>query len=81
MYITFSSTGRGERKEGKIHKYYIECKNYKQARNVFIKAKFAGSKTHYVSMRFSQPKYAEQTHRIVDSYTGVTEFKKKYKGD
>lgn len=78
MYITFSSTTKNERIEGKIHKYYIECKTLKKARDTFTKAKFNG-KTHYVSLRFSKPKYAVETHKVVDSYKSATEFKKRYK--
>ena len=79
MYVTFSSTTKNERIDGKIHKYYIKCKNYRKARDTFVRAKFSGN-THYVSLRFSKPKYAVETHTIVDSYGSATEFKKKYRG-
>ena len=79
MYITFSSTTKNERVNGKIHKYYIECKTMKRAVDTFFKAKFNGT-THYVSMRYSKPKYAIETHTIIDNYKSATEFKKKYKG-
>ena len=78
MYVTFSSTAKNERVEGKIQKYYVECKTYKQARRAFWRAK-STSKTHYVSMRMSTPRYCEITHRIVDHYDSIGSFSKKYK--
>lgn len=78
MYVTFSSTTKNERIDGKIHKYYIECKGYKQARSTFWKAKGKG-KTHYVSTRFSTPRYPTSTHKIVAHYISAKDFVKGYK--
>lgn len=78
VYVTLSSTKRNERVEGKIQKYVIECKTYKQMCKAYDVAKYRVG-THYVHKRFSVPKYGKDTHVIVCSYEDLKEFRRGYK--